>query len=549
MQARSTTRRPVLGVVLGAVILLTTACIDVGTVPPVDPAVLGAIPPVPESAPSTGPGPLVSGGGGGVVDAYAPSYGHIAQFLAANDAKPDERGLTNTAGMTPQECRRTPSCAKDGGAGRIAQRNRLVTDVGRSLDGGGGAIIRLEGTVDNQNQRITGQDSVKLARNRANNTAALLEKQILAENPDAQVFIGKETRGAACGAAGVVCIETAAHPQIVDQCTDPRGNFLDRCEKGGNVRQRGTLASAVLTAPALRFGDPRDGADGGRGSSGGGAGGTIDANAVGGGTPNPGAGIFGSGPSSASATGNASGGDAPAGTSGSGSTDGGSADSSGDSFLDDSRLYCSLYPEDCADVDGDDPLSVRIVVDAPTVFRVGGKLREQEVQVVNVVLYCGDRPCPTGGNVSLGTFRGRLDLVSGSGSYRLCAEGRTTGCQYYYSDAAAHRPAVLFDGNSLQGGVLRAGFLSPTPSGSGSPVKVRPTLTVDALVVERFVPVRRNAPGCYGNDAPRDCWDWMLDESIDARGAASVATTVGERFARNGDEHRIDRVVVGTVGS
>jgi hypothetical protein len=427
-----------------------------------------------------------------------------------------------------------------------ANRNKLVNDVLSNT--GGGTTIRIEGTVDNQRKNISGEESLTLARGRAKSSAKLLKEQIEedaeAKGQTVKVLVGPETRGANCAAAGVVCITTGVHPVVQQKCTG-----RDHCAAGGppGTRDRTAIATATFHSELGGTGTgiqcltpPCDTTTGGGGTTGGSTGGTAGGSTggtTGGSTGiDPSRGIFGSGNGPGNGSGQGS-----AGTPGStGSTDPSSP-------FDDSATYCDLYADECIDTtDITDRVTVRVVVSAPDVFRVGGALREQDVRVEEVVLYCDGVPC-TSGAVGIESFSGTLSLPSSNANYRLCATSRSSNCAYYVASSSVPRSSL--SGNSLSGGLLRAGFRSPTPSTVGNAAKVRPTLTVNELTVSVSYPVWEGGAGCDVAVAPRSCWSWEKDGAFDMRAAVTVVGTNGNRFTRDGYAHHVDRVVVGTVGS
>jgi hypothetical protein len=334
--------------------------------------------------------------------------------------------------------------------------------------------------------------------------------------PARNIFVGAEIGRRDCSAPGIVCIQTQVNPSVIASC---RGRAI--CDTRSDA-QRATTASAITSVPTLtNISTP---------VSGGGFPATGGSNSP---APNPGSGNFGPAPTPST-------GSAPS------SPDTNSPGDSDTSGPGDSDGYCAAYPADCPDVT-DEELSVRITVASPTVFRVGGRLREQNVTVESVVLYCGSSPCPRDGSLRIGDFRGTLSLPASSSSYRLCATTRSTNCAYYLSSAST--PTVSATGSSVDGGLLRAGFITPTPSNPGPAVKVRPTLEVSVLEIREYVPVWVGGTGCDAVTPARNCWEWDSIDDIDMRNSVSVRTSDGASFVRSGAKHSIERIVVGTVGS
>jgi hypothetical protein len=202
--------------------------------------------------------------------------------------------------------------------------------------------------------------------------------------------------------------------------------------------------------------------------------------------------------------------------------------------------YFVLYPEDRFELDD---LSVRIVVDVPRTFRVGGTLTEQGISVERVVVYCGTSPCAMPGAPTVAGFGGRLSLGSNSAKYRLCRTSRSSDCEYYV--ATGSTPSVDIAGTTLTGGELTVGFLSPTSTGG----KVLPTLAVAELSVFVFDPSWVGGAGCDADLPPKSCWEWVALIERDMTGSVSVVSTAGEAFTRTAAGFRLERTVYGTVGS
>jgi hypothetical protein len=118
-----------------------------------------------------------------------------------------------------------------------------------------------------------------------------------------------------------------------------------------------------------------------------------------------------------------------------------------------------------------------VTVSAPDVFRVGGTLREQTVQVLEVALLCDGRLCAGAAEPTVERFVASLSLVPSSAKYSVCPYTTSSGCSYYI--ATSSTPEVRVSRSSLTGGTLRAGFFSPTATG----VYVRPTLRVRDSIV------------------------------------------------------------------
>lgn len=513
------------GVSVAAIVLLASACIDEAALPAIDitPAMI-----VPSD-----PGPAVSAGPS-AAEQSTTNYGPVSQFLGASDALADQRGVTNSASVGAK-CAKTRGCVPGSVKPAASALDALATDVAAAARNGGSGTVVLQGNVDNQKSRITGAASIELARNRAAASAAELEAQLISQGvPARNILIGSETRDANCSAPGIVCIQTQVNPSVIASC---RGRAI--CDTRSDA-QRATTASAVTSVPtSSTTGIPVVGTF----TPVGGAVSTSPA-------PNPGSGNFGPVPAPSSPGSPPSSGEtnSPGNSGTSGPGDSGTS-GPGDSDVnnpDDSGAYCDAYPTDCPDIT-DDELSVRITVAAPAVFRVGGRLREQNITVESVVLYCGSVPCSRTGLLRIGDFRGSLSLPSSSSSYRLCATTRSTNCAYYLSNVST--PTVSSNGYSIAGGLLRAGFITPTPSISGPAVKVRPTLDVSVLEVDSYIPVWVGGTGCDAHTPERSCWEWDVIAAIDMRDSVSVRTSDGASFVRSGAKHSIERIVVGTVGS
>ena len=513
------------GVALVVIVLSASACID-------EAAILPAIDVTPAMVVPSDPGPPVSAGPS-AAEQSTTNYGPVSQYLGASDALADKRGVTNSASVGAT-CAKTRGCVTGLVKPAASAFDALADDVAAAAKNGGSGTVVLQGNVDNQKNRITGATSIELARNRAAASAAELEAQLIRQGvPARNILIGAETRGADCSAPGIVCIQTKVNPSVIAACSG-----RDHCDTRSDA-QRATTASAVLSVPTgVDIDIPVNNTFTP-------VGGAVSNSPA----PNPGSGNFGPAPAPSSGAAPSSPGTNIPGDSGGNNPGDSGGNNPGGSDVnnpDDSGAYCDAYPADCPDIT-DDELSVRITVAAPAVFRVGGRLREQNVTVESVVLYCGSVPCSRAGLLRIGDFRGTLSLPSSSGSYRLCATTRSTNCAYYLSNVST--PTVSSNGYSIAGGILRAGFITPTPSSSGPAVKVRPTLDVNVLEVDSYIPVWVGGTGCDASTPARSCWEWDVIAAIDMRDSVSVRTSDGASFVRSGAKHSIERIVVGTVGS
>jgi len=207
--------------------------------------------------------------------------------------------------------------------------------------------------------------------------------------------------------------------------------------------------------------------------------------------------------------------------------------------------YCEIYPEDCLSLrEILDTVTVRIELSAPNPFVVGGTLREHDVRVASLAVYCGNAPCSATAGVSLNTFEGRLDLVSSStAKYTRCATPSSRNCAYYLSGDSSLQ--VVYNGRGLTGNLLRAGFVSATPSG----VTVRPTLVVEEVTVTMLEYEWVGGEGCNVDRPARSCWEEYLGDAIDMTGRTNVVVIGSGSTIRSGDSFYVNRRVVGTIGS
>lgn len=524
---------------LGVVLLLSACEIGPVAVPPVEsPATPVAV----EQVAAT-PAPSISG----AAQNASTQYGLVSQYLGASDARPDGRGLTDTRKLPPTQC--GLGCVPTPGKRPLdAARDKLINDTVKNVKGGGTSVINITGSVDNRQKTITASDSRKLAANRAEDTARTIAREVREDlkdagvkNPNVRAVAAGSPEAATCGTGTRTCVVYQAHPLVLSSCKSP-ANGGCQLDLGRHAR-----ASAVHNSNSR---DGFGGGDDGSGDDGGSttttvAGGSITVNGTPtggsstGGTPNPGAGVFGPFPplsAGGSSTGSSTG-------SSSGSSAGGAdpVPAGGDDDVpafDDS--YFTLYPEDRFDIDA---LSVRIVLDVPRTFRVGGTLTEQEISVKDVVVYCGSVPCTSPGAPSVASLAGRLSLASSSSAYRLCATERSSNCSYYLTTGSA--PSVGLSGSEVTGGRIEVGFRSPTGSG----VRVLPTLVVDEIGVFVFEPAWVGGTGCDADLPPKSCWEWEPVFERDMTAALSVITASGEILVKGPSGYRLERQVYGTVGS
>lgn len=515
-------------------VLLLSACeIEPVAVPPVE---VPAGQAVTEFA-STATVPVVSG----AAQPASTSYGPVSQYLGASDARPDGRGLTDTRTLTPAQCGR--GCVPTPGQRTLdASRDRLVADTVRNVRNGGTSVISVTGSVDNQQKRITAPDSRQLAANRARDTAQTVANEIRADLKEANVsnvvvkpVAAGSAASKACGTGGLVCVLYQAHPQVIAECKSPAN--------GGCQLDLGRLARAT----AVHSSGARTPFGGGGGNDSSGTSVEVDgvAGAAGTSSPsgvsiipggaNPGAGVFGSFPpgGSSAGAGGTSGGSSS--TTGPGA-DAGTGGSSG--TVDDP--YFGFYPEDRFDLD---EVSVRIVLDVPRTFRVGGTLTERRISVKEVVVYCGASPCTSSGAPTVTSLSGTLSVASSDAGYRLCASERSLNCAYYLG--AGSVPSVGISGSSLSGGRVDVGFRSPTASG----VRVYPTLAVEEVSLRVYDPSWIGGGGCDASVPPKSCWEWVGAFDRDVTASVTVVSTAGEILAKGPAGYRLAREVYGTVGS
>jgi len=187
---------------------------------------------------------------------------------------------------------------------------------------------------------------------------------------------------------------------------------------------------------------------------------------------------------------------------------------------------------------------VRVEIATPNPFVVGGTLREQDVRVASVALYCGNSPCSDTSGVAFETFEGRLDLVSSNNTkFPRCATPSSRNCAYYVSNGS--NLSVVFNGRGLNGNLLRAGFTSATPAG----INVRPTLEIEDVAVSLIEYEWVGGAGCNIDIPARSCWEEYSGDSVDMTGRVNVVTADGGATIRSGDSFYVNRRVVGTVGS
>jgi len=485
------------------------------------------------SVPGTGAGVLsapnaTGGSGGGVVDVTVPGsftpssvtpWRPVTQFLGASDGKPDGRGLTDTAYMSSGQCLSEPGCVMTPGSRTVdVNRRSLAADVAATLRGGGYVIVDVEGTVDNQHQTITADNSKLLARNRAERTARVLAgnradmiRAIAGTAPRIEVLPRSafEANAASCRQPNTVCVTFDAHPDV---------KSCDALKVGSCALDLGRIARAraqhfrpdLVCVPSATRRCPAPGGTG----PGAGPGGVVGGGRPGSGGPGgPGA-LPGSPPGGVTAP-----------------------------------DLGELLPGSVITPTG---VHVRVQVVVPRVLQVGGSLRPQDLRVDSVSLMCGNRICGRPYEPTLSLLSARLDLEPSSSRYPRCAtQFATNGCGFH---VAPGQPQDLrAGGGSLSGGSLRAMFFSPTPPG----VRLLPTLTVRTVDVFFYVPgwVGGERAECQAPvrrrpvewTPPADCWGPVAVGP--QRVPVLVETVGGEPFASSGDTHRLSRAVVGSVGA
>lgn len=277
-----------------AVVLLLSAC-EIGpvAVPPVDLPVAPAA--VEVAAPAAAPS--VSG----AAQEVSTSYGAVSQYLGASDALPDGRGLTDTRSLSPAQCGR--GCVPTPGQRPLdASRDKLVSDTVRNVKNGGTSVIRVTGSVDNQQKNITASDSRKLAANRAEDTARTIAREVREDlkdagvkNPNVRVVAAGSPAAATCGTGTSSCVVYQAHPQVLSECKSPANGGcqldLGRLARASAVHSSGDRGITCVGDCSTTGGGGGSGttASGGSSTTASGSA-SISGGAT---TPDPGSGVFG----------------------------------------------------------------------------------------------------------------------------------------------------------------------------------------------------------------------------------------------------------------
>ena len=409
----------VLGIL--AVVILT-GCevgIDAGAMPD-----LGAVNAITAPAPAAPPV---------VTTEVKTNYGIIETYMSAapgydNSAQGKINGLTPTSG--------NPGAVEKGAADAPKKQNKLVKDTKSVIASGGTAVIVVKGNTDPEMQNTTNS---KLSLDRAKKAAQELARELNLK-PSAVV----KPVGADCsdipvciqykaGAVNNIFAGRNAVAVATFTSTDGAGCLTPPCPTNTTIPDttttipgtNTTIPTTRTTIPGTDTTIPDTDNDGGNngGNAGGNAGGST------------------------------------------GDSNGGS--DSDDPYSDDP--YSGEFTPDNT--------SLRITVSAPDPFRVGGTLREQTVKVTSAVLLCDDQPCSGAAEPTLNRFVGELSITSSSTRYAKCAYSTSSNCAFYIAKTST--PEVRASGSNLIGGIVRAGFVSPTPSG----VYARPTLKVDEVKV------------------------------------------------------------------
>lgn len=386
-------------------------------------------------------------------------YGIIETFQSASPGYNSAQGKIN--GLTK-------TSGKKGAVERAADtapkaQNRLVADTRAAVASGGSATIKVTGNTDPQKQNT---DNRVLAEDRARLAARDLARELGYNTKDVVVPAGES-----CRPGTPVCIQYTGNSSIA----------------AGKHSGRNTTAAATFAPPPSSASKPLQPS------------GSDDPNPF---VPGPGS-IGGdpvTDPATNPETNPGAGPESPSGVETGSPESGAATDEPGESAF------------------NPDNTSLRVTVSAPDPFVVGGKLREQLVKVVSVELFCDGRACAGADEPTLDRFVATLTLVPTSAKYVKCAYSTSTNCAFYITTSSS--PEVRASGDDLFGGILRAGFFSPTATGT----YVRPTLRVDDVAV-RF-------PGVPAA----------------AEVAVSVVWTTGEK-ASGGQEFSVNRRVIGSIGS
>jgi hypothetical protein len=184
----------------------------------------------------------------------------------------------------------------------------------------------------------------------------------------------------------------------------------------------------------------------------------------------------------------------------------------------------------------DPNVSIRVYVDTPAKFVVGGNYMPQKVTVTRVVLYCGAIECPP--TLVLGSYVGTLTQSSTNpNTYKDCSNSISLNCAW---KSLVTNPSS-FSSSSSKSGEMRIGFYSPTPYNIFAKTSV--LLTSNITQFERWY--RSDLCGGAAETAlsPDGCY---VLKSIDRTDTSDFVLYVNGLLQTS---HDILRAVVGSVGS
>jgi len=204
-------------------------------------------------------------------------------------------------------------------------------------------------------------------------------------------------------------------------------------------------------------------------------------------------------------------------------------------------VFCDLTPEDPRCNPGPGAardVHLRVVIDAPAVFVARGTFGSQSATVRSLTLFCGPRPCDGRDRfVDIGSARarGRLDLVSASPGYPLCASARSLDCSFLITGRDA-TPEIR------PGDAVTAIFFSPTRAGESLRIRLEnPTATVVLRAELPELEWRRSAGGAEAVRTGRTTWQPTGEVPV----PVEVYTAAGTAVGADG----LSRIVIGTIGT
>lgn len=186
-----------------------------------------------------------------------------------------------------------------------------------------------------------------------------------------------------------------------------------------------------------------------------------------------------------------------------------------------------------------------VVLDVPEVFVARGVTDPQSVRVVEVVLRCGNRPCPSSRQeFAPDTLRveGPLEIASLSSMYRVCRSSAVVSCEFRVT-ARDTTPEVEV------GDRVVAAFYTPTRTGERLRIFLDgPRATLD---VRTLLPVRewrQTADGFVLEGTGETAWQFARSVEVPVVVAVREGTPEGKVYDTTPGSEGLRRLVIGTVG-